>query len=342
MDCAATHYVGIAGVGFDAVEASFGDQAMAGKLGVFGYDRATPLKFISEKGRGLSNTVLLIRVPYDGPAGVTPWMAGGSSTVRSVPDKNSLEPFLSTDSKGERGTYILMCDGVVRYLKKGMSDEVFKAICTVEGPVPPGWTFDEDYPAMKPAKENVARPVAGPAIPPPAGTGGASNTPPPAPQDGPAGWQQYTHNDGGFTVSMPAGGMPQSDPNAGAFTGTTSEGYIAIEGTTIYEVAYSKVPAKLKKSNANQLLDALKDSLDKEATSKSFNVQTISQKQISLGKNQGREYVMAAKVMDKDLQVHARCYAVQDRVYVLTIAAPSVNPDGPEYRRFFDSFKLTR
>jgi hypothetical protein len=341
VDCAATHYVGIAGVGADAAEASFGDPAMAGKLGVFGYDRATPLKIISEKGRGLSNTVLLIRVPYDGPAGVTPWMAGGSSTVRSVPDKNSLEPFLSTDSKGERGTYVLTCDGSVRFIKKGMSDEVFKAICTVEGPVPPGWTFDEDYPALKPAKENVARPVAGPAIPPPAGTS-APDAPPPAPKDTPAGWEQYTHKDGGFTVSMPAGGMPQSDPNAGAFAGTTSEGFAAAEGTTVYAAGYSKLPAKLKKSTPDQVLDGLKDSMDKEAELKSLTVQTVSEKPVAFGKNRGRAYVFAVKVMDTEIQVHAHCYVVQDRAFMLTVAGPSVNPDSPEYRRFFDSFKLTR
>ena len=48
------------------------------------------------------NTVFMIRVPYDGTAGVTPWMAGGGGTVRSVSEKNSLEPFLSTEANGER------------------------------------------------------------------------------------------------------------------------------------------------------------------------------------------------------------------------------------------------
>src|SRR5439155_9971451 len=108
LECAGTHYVGIAGVGADAIEVKdYNDPAMIGKLGVFGYDRMTPLKKI-EEGRGLSNTVFLIRVPHDGAAGITPWMAGGGSTVRTVPEKNSLEPFLSTEANGDRGTYVVM------------------------------------------------------------------------------------------------------------------------------------------------------------------------------------------------------------------------------------------
>src|SRR5207253_340898 len=68
LEAGATHYVGISGVGLDSAEYPAGDPALVGKLGVFGYDRATSLETIKQ-GRGLSNTVLMIRVPYDGPAG---------------------------------------------------------------------------------------------------------------------------------------------------------------------------------------------------------------------------------------------------------------------------------
>jgi hypothetical protein len=52
LPCAATHYVGIAGVGGDAAEAKHVDPPMNGKLGNFGYKRMTKLETIAEKVRG--------------------------------------------------------------------------------------------------------------------------------------------------------------------------------------------------------------------------------------------------------------------------------------------------
>jgi hypothetical protein len=74
--------------------------------------------------------------------GVSPWIAGGGSTLRGVPDTKSIDPFvLSTDKNGQpiayqgrRGTYAVMTDGSVRFIDKSISDEAFKAMCTVEGP----------------------------------------------------------------------------------------------------------------------------------------------------------------------------------------------------------------
>jgi len=95
-------------------------------------------------GHGQSSTVLMMQVPYDGPAGVTPWIAGGGATLRGVPEKDSIEPFVlgrDRDGKpmlhnGKRGAFALMTDGSVRFIDQGVSDEVFKAMCTVKGPVP--------------------------------------------------------------------------------------------------------------------------------------------------------------------------------------------------------------
>src|SRR5207302_6571866 len=50
-----THFVGIAGVGQDAPDYAAGDPAVASKLGVFGYDRMTPLDEV-KKNRGLAQT----------------------------------------------------------------------------------------------------------------------------------------------------------------------------------------------------------------------------------------------------------------------------------------------
>ncbi len=157
LEAAGTNYVGLAGIGLDAADFSASDPAVADKLGVFGYDRGASLDEI-RKGRGLANTILMIRVPYDGPAGVTPWMAGGGSTVRSVPEKNSVEPFLSTEKDGSRGTFALMADGSVRYIKKGISDAAFQAMVTVRGPKPANFDLDKEAPLVAdPQKRPAAK-----------------------------------------------------------------------------------------------------------------------------------------------------------------------------------------
>src|SRR5262249_11755500 len=58
-ELAATHYVGVAGIGLDAADYTAQSPEYAKKRGVFGYDRETPL---SDIGDGLSYTVLLLQV----------------------------------------------------------------------------------------------------------------------------------------------------------------------------------------------------------------------------------------------------------------------------------------
>ena len=157
LEFGATHYVGVAGVGLDAATYKRGDPATAHKRGVFSYDGAASVTEIMA-GRGTSNTVMMIQVPHDRGAGVTPWIAGGGATVRGVPEKNSVEPFSlgkdrsgkSIGEKGTKGTFVLMADGTVRFVGQDVSDEVFKAMCTIEGPAPEKFNLKSDrtcYPA---------------------------------------------------------------------------------------------------------------------------------------------------------------------------------------------------
>jgi hypothetical protein len=126
-DLGATHYVGIAGVGIDAADYPAGNAELAKKLGVFGYERRTAVKDITD---GLANTAYMIQVP---PTHQRPWIAGGGATVTGIPETRSVQPFVSTQANGKRGTYLLMCDGSVRFVKDDVSDEVFKALCTIKG-----------------------------------------------------------------------------------------------------------------------------------------------------------------------------------------------------------------
>jgi hypothetical protein len=126
-DLGATHFVGIAGVGIDAADYTLSDPGVAKKLGILGYDRRTAVKDITD---GLANTAYMIQVP---PTHQRPWIAGGGSTVTGIPETRSVQPFVSTQANGKRGTYVLMADGSVRFVKDDIGDDVFKAMCTYKG-----------------------------------------------------------------------------------------------------------------------------------------------------------------------------------------------------------------
>jgi len=124
---ASTHFVGIAGIGLDAANYSATDPAVAKKLGVFGYDRATKLVDVKD---GLPNTIVLLQVPTDIK---TCWLAGGGSTIRGVPEIDPIQSFVCAEFKGKQGTFAVMGDGKVRFLSKDMNPEVFKGMCTING-----------------------------------------------------------------------------------------------------------------------------------------------------------------------------------------------------------------
>jgi hypothetical protein len=297
-------------------------------------------------------------------------MAGGGSTVRSVPEKDSLAPFLSPNSKGEFGTYVVMADGSVRYLKKGMSDEVFKTICTVDGPKPADWKFDEEYPALTPPKETPT-PVPGKAVPVPPGAnkgGGAVAAAPKAPKGPLPGWQEYTHQEGGFTISMPAGAADfnVAQPAPGLDAPISQKGYIS--GSPVSAAMYGAFYAQLPDAKGEQFNDALAKRFLDSALSAS-GAQLRDEKQVTQGKLQGKEYTIelpppppgqppAAKgppagkgkvgkgpptkapAANLPLTMYARVFLLEGRAYTLEIGAPGLTPDSPEYKAFFDSFKL--
>jgi hypothetical protein len=167
LDLGATHYVGIAGVGLEA--ADYPDEpAYKGKLGIFGYERSLALQRVAA-GHGLSNTILLLEVPPDGPAGLTPWIAGGGSTVRGVPEKNSIQPFVANHG-GQRGTFAVMADGSVRFLSAEIADDIFQRMCQVDLPPLPNFDINQVAPLLSP------NPAAAPSQP--AASPGAAAAPP--------------------------------------------------------------------------------------------------------------------------------------------------------------------
>lgn len=144
---AATHFVGIAGIGLDAAEYPEADAALAKKQGILGYDRVTRLSDVAD---GLANTMLMVQVP---PTYKRPWLAGGGATLQGVPETKSVAPFVCTQHNGKKGTYALMADGSVRFVADTVSDDVFKAMATMRGGE--SVSLDVDAPKVPPGSIKV-------------------------------------------------------------------------------------------------------------------------------------------------------------------------------------------
>ncbi|MBX7106568.1 MAG: DUF1559 domain-containing protein, partial [Gemmataceae bacterium] len=140
----ATHYVGMAGVGLEAGDYKIDDPAVAKKLGAFGYDRVTPMKDVTD---GVSNTIMIVGVA---PNFQRPWIAGGGATIMGAPEQRSVRPFLV---RAQKGTHVIMMDGSVRFISENISDDVFKALCTIKG----GETIEDLEKVAPKAKPNSAR-----------------------------------------------------------------------------------------------------------------------------------------------------------------------------------------
>ena len=129
LDLGATHFVGLLGLGDDAGEL-LDKPENAKRLGVWGYDRQATFDEI-KNGDGLANTIFLMQAPASVPR---PWIRGGGATAMVVPETNSFKPFNQRhDKTGDFGSQVLMSDGSVRFIRTGVSDEVFKALTTYKG-----------------------------------------------------------------------------------------------------------------------------------------------------------------------------------------------------------------
>ena len=118
---AATHFVGVAGVGLDAATYNPADPAAAKKLGVFGYDRVTKPADVKD---GLDQTIVALQIP---PEQRAPWLGGGGGTVRGISEElDALEPFVCLKYEGKPGTFAIMGDGKVRFLPANLPPETFR------------------------------------------------------------------------------------------------------------------------------------------------------------------------------------------------------------------------
>jgi hypothetical protein len=127
---ALTHFVGMTGVGGDSAYFPKSDP----RAGIFGDPLARPPTVLADIKDGASNTIFMIA---NDPGLYGPWMQGGGGTMRgtSVGGDDVGYPlgFRSPNVDSKEGALTLMADGSVRYLHKGISPSVFKALATMAG-----------------------------------------------------------------------------------------------------------------------------------------------------------------------------------------------------------------
>jgi prepilin-type processing-associated H-X9-DG protein len=121
---APTHYVGISGIGGDAIELPRKDP----RAGIFGYDR--PVK-PTELKRGTSETVMVVETSQASGA----WTAAGSSTTRGVvPDRT---PYFGVNGQfggnHRDGANVAFADGSVRFVEQTIDPKLWEAMATLSG-----------------------------------------------------------------------------------------------------------------------------------------------------------------------------------------------------------------
>jgi hypothetical protein len=149
----ATHYVGMGGVGEDAVQLPADDP----RAGMFGYGRQTrPQDLI----RGGANTIAVLGVQEK----LGPWGQGGQATVRPLihtPYINGPDGFGSGQADGMVAG---MADGSARFLSKDIDPHVMEQLAAVHG----GDNGDATLADSKPPELQVTKPPAIADVKPPA------------------------------------------------------------------------------------------------------------------------------------------------------------------------------
>jgi hypothetical protein len=356
VDVAVTHFVGLSGVGPDAADPEFrSDPANVHKLGVFGYDQPMALKSLE---RGLSNTALMIQIPHDGRAAPGAWLAGGGSTVRGVPEKGSIKPFVSTRFNGQRGTMLLMADGSVRFVSEKISDTALQALVTVKGPTPEGFELDVEAPRVPPPVKKDVEKKEGEAPPeqpapaekpaPPAEEPPVKPKEPPVKEEPqakapvPAGWQEFSPAGEGFAVAVP-GAMEQKVMNHAG--GSKTSIYRVLDQSNEpkeFSLVVTQMGPKDAQLTSEKKLDVLRNWAQALFKARFFLQQDApvkADRAISLGKNSGREFVLEDPASGVLFAVH-RAYIVDNTLYCLGVSGPNVTVNSAVVRDYFNSFRV--
>ena len=124
-DLALSHYVGVAGLGSNALHLPLDDS----QAGIFGYERAIKFEDIKD---GLANTLMAIETMRDNG----PWIAGGHPTSRGLVGNS--QPYLGRGNQfggAHKGiTVTLFADGSARAIRDSIDARTLQAMATIAAP----------------------------------------------------------------------------------------------------------------------------------------------------------------------------------------------------------------
>lgn len=317
QDVGATHIVGMAGIGVDAAEYKMNDPNVKSKLGMFGYDRATKASDITD---GTQYTIMMIQVP---PTYKRPWMAGGGATVMGVPDparpsQKSISPFISTEHSGRKGTMAIMADGSVRFIPADTSDEVFKAMCTIQGG---DQTFRDDQAPLVKGAENV---TAIRTAPMPT----SSTITSPAIE-----WRVFASKEHSFELSFPGKPTEMKEKDRVNIFGNKRDSHafvVALPNNVRFVAEVESSPGPLS-------LDVIDQEAEKARTL--FKEAKLEMKKITQGSRQGRELRLE---LPGKLLTLGRLYSVEGKFYTIQVIGPPDKISPSDISKFFDSLKLPK
>jgi hypothetical protein len=156
-------------------------------------------------------------------------------------------------------------------------------------------------------------------------TGAAvAEAPPAGDKPAAAGWKEYTHKDGGFSVRLPVEPKNTSkdgpDGKTGGMEATTPDG-------VRYEVQFNDVPKGGLAAGPKFLLDAIVKQLGDNVK---------SHKEVKLGDEPGVELAVEMG----EIGITQRIFIVKERMYQLLVTAPKGKGNAAEAAAFLDSFKV--
>jgi hypothetical protein len=262
-------------------------------------------------------------------------MAGGGSTVRTVPEKDSAEPFFSTEADGTRGTYVLMADGSVRYVKKGISDAAFKAMVTVRGPAPEEFDIDKEAPKVEAPKKDAPPSLKDEPRPTPPPKAEVAKQPEPA-SGVPAGFQLFSPPGERFSVLLPVGEVKKHTQKKPLPTGDSATMYVfgIDRADSGCGVMYMDLPAGIvQPGTEQQILDQARDEGVKQVPGGKL----LKEQHVKLQGYPGRELFIE---LPGKGEMRARVYLVKNRTYGLMAGGAGEYTRSKEALIFLGSLKL--
>jgi hypothetical protein len=340
---AATHFVGVAGVGLDAAMYHAAEAGAARELGIFGYDRETKPEDIKD---GLEQTIVALQVPS---TSAMPWIAGGGGTLRGISrESDALEPFVCLEYEGKTGTFAIMADGQVRFVPATLDPKLFRALCTIAG---------DDKVSRSELDRNC------PVVPPPEGEaelktkGGRqlptrekdkpkekspTDKPPVAATEpaAPAGWVWYRNPTGHYRILVPVGPNVEVT-NASAFGEIGGEISTAVRTNRqrVYEVRWGTIPSDLAKQGAAAVSARLRLVMAASAMGNPSG-NTATDRVITWNEWPGREITFLKPYEGGNPLWHSRILIINNNYCVISYLVFGGAADPADQKIFRDSFQV--